>query len=90
MNIVRHSQAKHVHVTLGLIDEERELELVLRDDGVGFDVAAALAQAQRGQSLGLLGLQERVRLVGGASSIKSTPGVGTEIRVRFLVQARQG
>lgn len=89
MNIVRHSQAQHIHVTLGLI-EDRELELVIRDDGIGFDVTAALEQAQHGQSLGLLGLQERVRLVGGKSTIKSTLGLGTEIRVRFPIKMDEG
>jgi len=65
MNIARHSQAQHVHVILNYLDESHELELIIRDDGVGFDVAVALEMAQRGRSLGLLGLQERVRLVGG-------------------------
>lgn len=89
MNIARHSQAQHVHVILNYLDESHELELIIRDDGVGFDVAVALEMAQRGRSLGLLGLQERVRLVGGWSTVKSTPGVGTEILVRLPGQIRE-
>jgi two-component system sensor histidine kinase UhpB len=89
MNIARHSQAQHVHVILNYLDESQELELIIRDDGIGFDVAAAMDMAQRGRSLGLLGLQERVRLVGGWSTVRSTPGVGTEIWVRLPGQMRE-
>jgi len=45
----------------------------------------ALARAARGESLGLLGLQERASLVGGQIEIVSTPGHGTEIRAYFPV-----
>jgi PAS domain S-box-containing protein len=82
-NVARHAQAKHVHVELR--QHEAELELVIRDDGIGFDVGAALERASHGATLGLLSMQERVRLVGGALEMKSTPGLGTEIRARFPV-----
>jgi two-component system sensor histidine kinase UhpB len=82
-NVARHAQAKHVQVELRL--REAELELVIRDDGIGFDVAAALERASRGATLGLLSMQERVRLVGGALEMTSTPGLGTEIRVHFPI-----
>ena len=85
-NVARHAQAKHVHVELR--QHEAELELVIRDDGIGFDVAAALERASRGATLGLLSMQERVRLVGGTLEIESTPGMGTEIRVRFPVERK--
>jgi len=85
-NVARHAQAKHVHVELR--QHEAELELVIRDDGIGFDVAAALERASRGATLGLLSMQERVRLVGGTLKIESTPGLGTEIRVRFPVERK--
>jgi signal transduction histidine kinase len=82
-NVARHAQANHVHVELRLF--EAELELVIRDDGIGFDVGAALERASHGATLGLLSMQEHVRLVGGALEMTSTPGQGTEIRVRFPV-----
>ncbi len=85
-NVARHAQAKHVHVELR--QHEAELELVIRDDGIGFDVAAALERASRGATLGLLSMQERVRLVGGTLKIESAPGLGTEIRVRFPVERK--
>jgi PAS domain S-box-containing protein len=80
-NIMRHSQAQKVCVEL----HQREAELVLRvcDDGVGFDVQAALENATGGSSLGLLGIQERIWQVGGQIAIQSAPGGGTDIQARL-------
>lgn len=80
-NISRHSQAKQVNVALH--SDADSFTLVVRDDGVGFDVAAAKSRALAGGSLGLLGQQERAALVGGRVEILSTPGTGTEVRVWF-------
>ena len=80
-NSVRHAQAEQVHVELRR--QEGEVQLVVRDDGVGFDVQAALERAAHGESLGLLGMRERVSLAGGQIDIVSTPGRGSEVRVRF-------
>jgi PAS domain S-box-containing protein len=80
-NVVRHARARQVWVELG--PKDGDLELVIRDDGAGFDVTSACDRAQRGGSLGLLGLQERVMLLGGHCDLVSAPGRGTEIRVRF-------
>ena len=82
-NVARHAQARTVHIELRL--REAELELIIRDDGIGFDVGAVLERASHGATFGLLSMQERVRLVGGALDITSTPGLGTEIRARFPV-----
>jgi two-component system, NarL family, sensor kinase len=60
------------------------LHLVVRDEGIGFDVATA----QQGASLGLLGMRERVALVGGELDCKSAPGRGTEIHAFFPVRTR--
>jgi two-component system sensor histidine kinase UhpB len=57
----------------------------IEDDGIGFDVAAARQRGLRGESLGLMGLQERVALVGGRIDIKSTPNEGTRIQAVFPV-----
>jgi signal transduction histidine kinase len=78
-NAARHGRAEHVSVML--CQEDGALELAVRDDGAGFDVAAARERAARGESLGLLGMQERVRLAGGTIDIRSAPGEGTEIRI---------
>ena len=84
-NIVRHSRARRVKVELR--HSETELQLLIRDDGAGFDVQAALDSSMRGASLGLLGMRERVHLVGGKIEIESSPAAGTEIRVRLPLTA---
>ena len=80
-NVVRHAGAREVRVVLARRGEE--LHLAVRDDGAGFDVAAARARAARGGSLGLLGMQERVILLGGRMDVSSAPARGAEIQVWF-------
>jgi signal transduction histidine kinase len=84
-NVARHARAQHVLVELRQSDTQ--LELVIRDDGVGFDVPSALERAARGASLGLRGMEERVTLVGGQMEIESVLTHGTEIRARFPLVA---
>ncbi|HEY2154658.1 MAG TPA: PAS domain-containing protein, partial [Isosphaeraceae bacterium] len=84
-NVVRHARARQVWVELR--QDRAEVQLVIRDDGVGFDPTEARRRAARGESLGLLGLQERTELLGGRSAIESEPGHGTTIRVRFPVRS---
>jgi signal transduction histidine kinase len=80
-NVARHARARQVRVALEKQGEE--LQLVIRDDGVGFDVRAAQERVIQGASFGLLGMRERVELAGGGFEINSTPTQGTEVRVRF-------
>jgi PAS domain S-box-containing protein len=82
-NAIRHSQARSIDVELR--DGGAFVELIIRDDGTGFDVAAAQERASRGKSLGLLGMQERARLAGGSMEIKSEIGKGTKIHARFPI-----
>jgi two-component system sensor histidine kinase UhpB len=83
--VLRHARATHVWVELRRRDSA--LEVVVRDDGVGFDVAAAHRRARAGASLGLLSLAERVELAGGRSTIESAPGGGTTVRAWFPLKA---
>jgi signal transduction histidine kinase len=83
-NVVRHARARTVSVELDRTPEV--LHLVVRDDGIGFDVATA----QQGASLGLLGMRERVALVGGELDCKSAPDRGTEVHAFFPVRFRPG
>jgi two-component system sensor histidine kinase UhpB len=80
-NVVRHAAARHVWIELSQSDSV--LELVVRDDGVGFDVAPTQEQAARRGSLGLLGMAERVQLMGGTLQVETEPGRGTRIRASF-------
>ncbi|MGH7655927.1 MAG: sensor histidine kinase [Gemmatimonadaceae bacterium] len=80
-NTVRHAAARHVWIELK--QNEHGIELVVRDDGVGFDVTRTMMQSAHGGRLGLLGMRERVHLVDGSLDVDSAPGRGTQIRVRL-------
>jgi len=77
-NIARHARATRVEVTLNCSTEH--LELFIADDGVGFDPEAV--RRSRARSLGLIGMAERLALIGGTLEIDSAPGKGTRIRAR--------
>jgi signal transduction histidine kinase len=74
-NIARHAEAGAVRIRLR--ERFSTLALVVRDDGRGFDPAAATREL----SHGLVGIGERVRLAEGRLKIRSAPGRGTEISV---------
>ncbi|CAG0928954.1 Signal transduction histidine-protein kinase/phosphatase DegS [Thermoflexales bacterium] len=78
-NIVRHAQAQQITVALRQTDSQ--LEMIIHDDGRGFDVNAARARALHGASLGLLSMEERVMLGQGHLKLESVPGQGTTIHV---------
>lgn len=80
-NIAKYSQAKTID--LALCRQDEEVTLVIQDDGVGFDVILARRRAQSGESIGLLGMEERVRLAGGSLVISSAPGEGTRLELCF-------
>jgi signal transduction histidine kinase len=78
-NVAKHAGAAHVMVRLTFHDDATHL--VVTDDGRGFDPAEALQAAGTRRAWGLLGMQERVTLIGGACEITSKPGKGTTVRV---------
>jgi len=80
-NVLRHAQAKTVNVELRL--EAGQLHLRVRDDGIGFDVAADREKAVRGESLGLLSMEERAALAGGGLEYTSIVRQGTEVHAWF-------
>jgi signal transduction histidine kinase len=80
-NILRHAAAQNVWIELSQSDGV--LELVVRDDGRGFDMSSIHEQAARQGRLGLLGMRERVQILGGSLEVDSEPGLGTRIRALF-------
>ncbi|SCZ71383.1 MULTISPECIES: sensor histidine kinase [unclassified Pseudomonas] len=74
-NVMRHAQAHTVELTLTL--EAHELCMSISDDGLGFDTASA-----RPTSFGLVGMRERVLIMGGSLSLHSERGEGTTLSVR--------
>lgn len=87
-NVVRHAQARQVWVELH--QSEHELQIIIRDDGIGFDVPLVWQRAMRRGSFGLMGVQERVELIGGRLIVESAPGHGTTIGARFPLAAGDG
>ncbi|RRJ96915.1 PAS domain S-box protein [Opitutaceae bacterium TAV4] len=83
VNMARHSQARVVTVRLLKIGGRVILEI--SDDGKAFDVAR-LTSARWNQRLGLVGMRERVEMVGGRFSVESAPGAGTTVRAEVPVQ----
>jgi len=78
-NIVRHARASHVVVEVNGGARGDELEIIVRDDGIGFDATLWREHgAQNGRS-GLAGMSERVELLGGSFQVDSSPGRGTRI-----------
>jgi two-component system NarL family sensor kinase len=82
-NAVKHSSAQHVQVQL--LGTSREVQLIVRDDGTGFNVDAAM----NSHGLGLISMRERVNLVNGKIFIASKPMGGTEITVHVPIFALQ-
>ena len=80
-NVRKHSDARHVTVKVHV--DHSGLEAEIRDDGSGFDAERAMDAAAKRGSIGLLGMVERVRLLGGNCEIASKARVGTTVRLQL-------
>jgi signal transduction histidine kinase len=85
-NVARHAQANRVSLLL----ERRSgyVSLIVEDDGRGFDAQGAMGAPASPGRLGLLGMQERVRLAGGTLTIESSPGAGATVFARLPLEPR--
>jgi len=82
-NVMRHAQAHTVELTLSV--QGRELCLSISDDGQGFVPAGG-----RPTSFGLVGMRERVLMLGGTLALHSVPGEGTTLTVRVPLVEKSG
>lgn len=87
-NVVRHAAATHVMLELDFQPEA--LHLAIQDNGHGFEPLQVLSPHAQRRSWGLLGMQERVSLVGGQYELQSCPGAGTTIRVMIPLAQKNG
>jgi signal transduction histidine kinase len=78
-NVRSHSEATEVHIDLRATEDG--IDLRVADNGRGFDLRATASAAARRGRLGIVGMNERVRLLGGVFSIESMPSVGTTVFV---------
>jgi len=74
-NALKHSRASSIRIELAF--DETTVQLTITDDGQGFDLKKA------GRSLGLTGMRERAKEIGGKCELKSQPGKGTRVSVKI-------
>lgn len=79
-NVVRHAEADGVLVQIGF--REGALEIAIEDDGRGFDPASLGSPSATGRGLGILGMRERLELLGGTAHVESSPENGTRVVLR--------
>ncbi len=82
-NVVKHAGAEHVSIVIS--SRDRSVAAIVDDDGRGFDAGDVRADA-----LGLLGMRERLALVGGTLAVESSPESGTTIAAQVPVSAAAG
>jgi len=86
-NIMQHSQAQNVSIVLK--GDQHKLELLISDDGKGFDPSKLTVKSGRGRGTGIFIMKERLILVGGNCLIQSQPGQGTAVTATVpLTQGR--
>lgn len=78
-NVIRHAEAHTVQI--GLVHEQGVLRMTVIDDGVGFCMDQA-----RPTSFGLVGMRERVLMMGGSMTLESEPGEGTSLSVAIALE----
>ncbi len=78
-NVVKHAEAKQVGVILEA--SQSEARLIVEDDGKGFVWDPAGGTAEPSDRLGLIGMRERLALVGGSLEIETSPGSGTTLLI---------
>jgi PAS domain S-box-containing protein len=87
-NVEKHARARHVTVCLR---QRTFVQLAITDDGIGFDPDHLPARRKRKSGLGLLGMRERLEMVGGSFIVESVSGKGTTICAKIpLANGRGG
>jgi PAS domain S-box-containing protein len=84
-NVAQHADASRVKVSIRILAGAVHLEV--SDNGKSFEVEQVL-HAKRNQRLGLLGMRERVEMVGGSLSVESRPAQGTTIRAEIPLASK--
>lgn len=83
-NVSKHARAKQVSVLLER--PNKELILIIEDDGIGFEPKKKQKITENDRGMGLLGMKERAALIGGNVEIESKPGAGCSIYVRVPIK----
>jgi signal transduction histidine kinase len=87
-NVARHSHASVVEVNLAKLP--KAISLTIKDNGKSFQ-AERIMHSRRNTRLGLIGMRERLEMVGGRFSVESAPGKGTTVQAQIpLGKAARG
>jgi signal transduction histidine kinase len=84
-NALKHASASEIGITLRL--SPGRVEIVIEDNGCGFDPSAA--PSQHDGHFGLQGMRERTKRLGGQIELSSAPGHGTTLRVRVPLPSEE-
>ncbi|PIW39857.1 MAG: hypothetical protein COW22_04850, partial [Chloroflexi bacterium CG15_BIG_FIL_POST_REV_8_21_14_020_46_15] len=82
-NVWRHAQATKADITVQF--DKDKARITITDNGKGFSLPQAIGDQAKDGKLGLAGMQERARLIGGTLTVQSQPGEGTSITVELTV-----
>jgi len=77
-NVLKHSRGKSTEITLSVV--RKNLNIIIRDDGIGFD------QAKRGRGIGLSNIMSRAELHHGSVQVESSPGNGCILKVSIPIK----
>jgi len=86
-NIRKHAEASSVDITVQITTNN--LKMSITDNGKGFSTSRLTGDLAKEGKLGVLGMEERARLIGGSLQIKSEPGKGTTVIARAPIWTRQ-
>ncbi len=82
-NVWRHSEATKAQILVEF--DDRKTKLTVSDNGKGFELPGSAGDLARNGKLGLAGMQERARLLGGSAKVESEPGKGTTVTIEAPV-----
>ena len=86
-NVVKHAKASRVHMSLHQCDGVLRMEI--KDNGKTFSVERMMRMRRR-KRLGLLGMRERMEMIGGSFTLGSKPGQGTTVRAQAPIKMPHG
>ncbi|WP_276503190.1 ATP-binding response regulator [Terrimonas pollutisoli] len=78
-NIIKHAEANHVKVSLCIVNNGEYVQLLIKDDGKGFD------PSKKRNGVGLRNIMSRAEIFNGSVTIQSCPGNGCELKVVFPI-----
>jgi len=86
VNVVKHANAQSIKVSSKRID--KQVQVIVEDDGVGFDVPEGSSMDYESGGFGLFSIKERLGHIGGTFEMDSVPGKGTRITITAPIRSK--